>query len=562
MAKKINSLILCILVSLLWSVEAFSAAIYIQDTFTDITKIDTSKTSAQIDTANGWVTLSEKNLANSILLYPDSYDITIINNDAVETYQYNGSGMELNVGQSINGGLTEPVSIAGRTGEYIVLDRGTKTASWYHYDGTGMVQNGVLGISLLNDPEAIDVFPDTYDVALLDRTNLNWYSYDGVGMAPNNFLTFNTGGSSNPISLSLENDNFACVVLDKAANEIRHYYFDGNNMVLNAAKSIQVPGELTKPKSLSVSKDGGLYLIVDDTTIKAYSYDGSNMVYNSYLSRTGSAKPLAVSIKPNSYDYAVLDQIAGHPEISYYAFNGSSMEEISTLRITGLDGIGFGNDQLLTGKIVTVAQSVSGLKLIANVEIPEGTSITWEVTVDGVIWKPITPGGDYVRFSSPGIHPNYSAVLHTNDSSVTPKILDVQLLDASLSVIGHADQSAYKAGEAMVLYADTEGSAERVEAIMWWSGGNSFTSEIDTDLVPDLLILNDLNTWHTRHDYPSNYDRVVIIPQNMPDGNYTILIKAYSGEREAEDTISIQVGGSQFNKIMSEITDQRYMLND
>jgi len=557
----IVTLILVLLMPLLPSL-VLGALIYVDDTFANQENVDLSKTTAYVDVLNGWVILSEKNLANSILLYPDSYDITIVNNDAVETYRYNGSGMELVTSLSINGGLTEPVSIAGREGEYVVLDRGTKTASWYHYDGIGMVPNGVLSIGPLTDPKAIDVSLDNYDFAVLDQANLNWYSYDGTGLAPNNYLSFNTGASSSPISLSLENDNFACVVLDKAANEIRHYYFNGADMVLDSSKSIRVPGELINPKSLSVSKDGGLYLIVDDTSIKAYSYDGSNMVYNSYLSRTGFAKPLAVSIKPDSYDYAVLDQIAGHPEILYYAFNGSSMEEISTLRITGLDGIGFGNDQLLMGKTVDVAQSVTGLKLLANVEIPEGTSITWEVTVDGVIWKPITPGGDSVRFSTPGTHPNYRAVLHTNDMSVTPKILDVQLLDSSLTITGHADKGIYKAGEAMILYADTEGSADSVEATMWWIGGNGFTSDTTANLVPNSPVSSDINTWYTRHNYPVDYDNVVIIPQDMADGNYTILIKAYSGEKEAEDTISIQVDGSQFNKIMSEINDQRYMPND
>lgn len=562
MAKRVVSLFICVLIILIWSIEVMAATIYIQDSFTDLTKINSSKTSAQMDTVNGWVTLAKKNLTNSMILYPDSYDITIVNNDAVETYQFNGTNMVLNPGLSINGGLTEPVSIAGREGEYALLDRGTKTVSWYHYDGTGMVPNGVLSIGPLIDPRAIDVAPGTYDLAVLDQANLKWFSYDGTGLAPNSYLSFNTGASSNPNSLSLENDNFASVVLDKAAKEIRHNYFNGSSMVLDASKSIRVPGELTNPKSLSVSKDGGLYLIVDDTTVKAYNYDGTEMLYNNNLSMSGFTNPLAVTIKPDSFDYAVLDDNNGSPRLLYYAFNGTAVEEVAVMRITGLDAIGYGNDQLLMGKAVTTAGNVSGLKLLATMELPVGTSITWEVTVDGVIWKPITPGGATVRFATPGIHPNYRAVLHTEDPTITPKILDVQLLDASLSVVGRSDKATYKAGEAMILYADTDGAVNQVEAIMWWVGGNGFTADTNTDLVPNLPVTNDLNTWFTPHDYPSNYDRVVIIPQNMPDGNYTIVIKASNASNEAEDTIPIQVTGSQFNRIMSEIGDQRYMPND
>ncbi len=532
---------------------------FIDDTFLNTDQIDLAQTTARVDVTNGWVTLAKKNLANSLLLYPDSYDVTLINDDAVETYQYDGAEMVLSVGNSINGGLIEPVSIAGRPGEYIVLDRGSKTACWYHYDGIGMVQNGSLGIGPLEDPRAIDVYSATYDFALLDKANLNWYSYDTIGMAPNHFLSFDTGTSGNPVSLSLEDENFACVILDKARKEIRYYSYNGSEMVLDASKSIQTPGGLTNPQSLSVSKDGGFYLVIDDNDVKAYNYDGSSMIYNGALSLAGLNNLLAVALKPGSFDYAVLEENTGNPQVSYYAFNGTGMEEIPDLRITGLDGIGFANDQLLVGRAATAGYGVTGIKLLANVDTPPGTSVTWEVTVDGAVWKSIIPGGDAVKFSSAGTHPNYRARLHTDDIAVTPKVLDVQLIDSSLSVSGYTDKGEYKAGEAMIIYADTEGFADSVETIMWWTGGNGFTTDSTTDLVPELPVSNDLNTWYSRHDYPGDYDKVVIIPRDMADGEYLISIKAYRGSNEAEDTVTIQVVGSQFNKIRTEISDQEYM---
>jgi len=558
--KRYLILLLWIIAGLFHSGTAFSAIIYIDDSFTDKTKVELNRTTALVDTANGWVTLAKRNLANSMILYEDNYDITIINNDRVDTYRFNGSGMELVAGLSINGGLREPVSIAGRAGEYAVLDRGTKTVTWYHYDGTGMVPNGILSISLLEDPRALDVFPGTYDIALLDQSDLHWFSFDGTGLAPNGYLSFNPGG--NPISLSLEKDGFACVLLDKASNQVRHYYFDGSKMVLDVAKSIQGPGELTNPKSLSVSKDGGLYLIVDDTEVRAYNYDGSGMFYNPYLSSTGFSNPLAVAIKPGSYDYAVLDENAGHPKVRYFTFTGYSAEEITALGVDGLEGIGYGSSQILWGKAFQAGHEVSGLKLLATVEVPEGTSISWEVTVDGLTWKPIVPGGEAVRFAIPGTQPNYRAVLQTNDMNLTPKILDVQLLDASLSLAAYAEKGGYKAGEAMVLYADTQGGAESVEAIMWWSGGNGFTADTTAELVPGSPISSDLNTWCTRHNYPADYERVVIIPRDMPDGRYTVRLRARKGILEAEDTIEIEVTGSQFNRIVSQLKDQRYLPYD
>lgn len=525
----------------------------LNDTFKDTSKVDLAKTTAFVDTENRWVQLAKKNLANSIILYKDDYDVTLINGTAIETYQHNGLEMVLDTSRSVNGGLLqEPISIAGREGEFVVLDRGAKLLMWYHYDGDSMIPNGILSNSQLIDPRAIAVYSDTYDVAFLDRNFVYWRSFDGVGLAPNNYLSFNTGNNSNPVSLAIENDNYACVVLDKSTNEIRHYSFNGN-MGLDNSRSIRVPGELLNPKSISISEDGGTYFIIDDTSVKAYSYDGDSMVYNSYISQSGFINPVAIAVKPDSYDYAVLDENNGDTRLRYFAFNGSSMEEIPDLGISGLERIGYGNNQILHGKAVTRTEAVSGLKLRATAEIPEGTSITWEVTVDGVNWKSIVPGGDAVRFDTPGTRPNYRAILSTIDIDLTPRIFNVQLVDSTLTIDAYAEKGEYRAGEALILYADTEGGAEKVEAIMWWTGGNDFTTMTATNLSPTSPISYNQNKWYTRHDYPINYDRVVIIPKDMPDGTYTVLVRATKGERIAEDTITIEVVGSQFNRIITEL---------
>ena len=559
MRKKTSILIILFMIGQLFLPGKLIAAPFIDDTFLNTNLIDIAKTNANIDVVNGWVTLAKRNISNSILLNKDNYNVILINNGAVQTYVSNGSGMSLDIGHSITGGLSEPISIAGKQDEYILLDRGTKTACWYHYDGNGMVQNGTLSISMLNDPRAIAVMTDAYDFALLDQSDLNWYNFDGVGMVKNSFLSLNTGSTSNPISLSLEDNNYACVVLDKAKKEVRYYYYDGSSMILDSTKSIQTPGVLVNPKSISVSEDGGLYLIVDGNAVRAFNYDGSSMVYNSYISISGLINPLAVTIKPDSFDYAVLDEdMAGNPVLKYFGYDGSAMAEIPALRIIGLDKILYANDQVLVGKSIAVTQPVTGLKLVANVDLPVGTSISWEVTVDGITWKPITLGGASVKFASGGTSPNYRALLHTDNPAVTPTIFDVQLIDASLSVTGYSDKSSYKAGEAMIITAETEGAAASVEAIMWWSGGNGFSPNDSTELVPELPVASDLNTWHSRHNYPVDYDQVVIIPYDMPDGDYNVIVRAHSGTRSVEAVIPIHVEDSQYKSLKTVILNQGY----
>lgn len=489
-----------------------AADYFINDSFNDTTKVDIAGTTAEIDTTNGWVALGLKNLANSLILYEDNFDITLINNDAVETYQFNGTKMELDFRRSINGTLTEPISISGRTGEYIVLDRGAKEASWYHYDGTGMVKNGSLSISALTDPRALDIMTGAYDFALLDEDRLKWYSYDGVGLAQVLPLSFNMT-DRNPISVSAEDDNYGTVILDKANKEVLYYSFNGTTMVRDAAKSIEAAGEFTKPISLSVSKDEGLYLIVDDNQVKTYNYDGSIMVYNPQLSVAGLNKPLAVALKPGLYDYAVLSHdIGNNPQVSYYAFNGINMEEVPELKITSLNDIHYANDQILQGKAVDAAYDVSGLKLTADIELPAGTSIFWEVTVDGAIWKPATLGNT-VKFATPGTKPNYRAILHTDDNTVTPKILSVQLVDVSLSVgsfqiidiVGPAipgnpalpteQQVSIWAGYNVSFQIETTGAAESVVADIYVDGEVITLNSLTGELVPSEPATSFTNTW-------------------------------------------------------------------
>lgn len=563
MRRLILVLITAMLILMLIPTTVLAEIVFIEDSYTDKTKIDIPLTTAEVDTDNGWVVLGRKSRSNAVVLYEDSYDITIVNGTSIETYSHDGSSMVKNNPLSISG-LQDPVSISTtESGQYLVLDKGDNTATYYMSTGSAMVANPILSASGFTNPIAISTQKDSYDFSVLDGREVNWHSFDGSGMILNTALSIELGEEINPISLSSKANSYDYAIVDSNENQILYYSFDGSSIALNPLMSITAPGELTKPKSIGINPENNSYAIVDDNTVKTYNFDGTQMVYNSALSVSGLNKPVSVVIKPGSYDYAVIDYDgSGHAQVRYFAFTGTGMEEITDLRITGLSDIPYASDQMLMGKAINAGEQVRGLKLTATVDIPVNTSITWEVTVDGLIWKPIIPGGAAVRFSTPNSHPNYRAVLHTTDLSITPKILDVKLIDNSLIIIGGSDKSGYRAGEAMILHADTEGAADAVEALMWWAGGNGFTIETVSDLVPDSPVTDDINYWYTRHDYPSDYDNVVIIPQDMPDGEYTIQFTAYSDSNEAVDTITIEVAGSQFNKIITEIKEQRYLPYD
>ncbi|MBZ4687345.1 MAG: domain containing protein [Clostridiales bacterium] len=137
------------------------------------------------------------------------------------------------------------------------------------------------------------------------------------------------------------------------------------------------------------------------------------------------------------------------------------------------------------------------------------------------------------------------------------------VVEDPLYVEGESDKNIYAAGEAMILSADTEGRAFKVEAKMWWDAGeNGFASTNVTELVPEYPIGGtppDINHWETRHDVlGGDYDRVVIIPYDMSDGTYTIEFTAYKERydgtvRIVTDMKTVQVSGSQLNKLKTRL---------
>jgi hypothetical protein len=170
---------------------------------------------------------------------------------------------------------------------------------------------------------------------------------------------------------------------------------------------------------------------------------------------------------------------------------------------------------------------------------------------DTVYWKDIR---NYLISESlpEGVYDAVIRAVAENGVSET-LVREVQVIE--LNIEGSSDKDVYAAGEAMILRAETEGRAERVYAFMWWAPGeNGFSDTNVTQLVPEYPVVEALNRWYTRHDYlGGDYDPVVIIPEDMPDGEYEVRFRA---EREtegggviyAEDTITVRVLGAQLNK--------------
>lgn len=413
--------------------RAGAATVLIEDTFSDISKIDPVRTTAEVDTTNGWVTLGNRVPANMLLLYEDNYEIALINGNSLDTYRFDGNHMEREPGFSVSG-LTSPVSVSSnKKGEYLILDQGAKAATYYYYDGIGLTSDPNPAAEGFINPISLSCVKNNLDFIILDNREIQYYCHDGREMVRNSPMSISLGYDSNPVSIAVSKDGLACAVVDQAAKQVKYYSFDGTSLVLNPLLSITEAGVLGNPRSIAIGGEAGCYAVVDTDSVKVFNFDGSVMVNNTMLSVTGLNNPTAVAMKTNCSEYAVLHyDAANEPIVCYYFFNGTGMEEIPELRITGLSPPNFTGGQVLMGKAVTGSEPINSLKLAADVEMPEGTDICWEVTADGISWQPAVNKGPAVRFCTSGVMPNYRAILSTNDPKVRPKIFSVRLIDASL----------------------------------------------------------------------------------------------------------------------------------
>ena len=112
----------------------------------------------------------------------------------------------------------------------------------------------------------------------------------------------------------------------------------------------------------------------------------------------------------------------------------------------------------------------------------------------------------------------------------------------------------------MLLSAETEGKAYRVEARMWYPK-NEYSSTNVTTLVPDTTLTDPpqkFMTWHSRRTKEEGRDIVVIIPLDTPDGTYPVTFTAFKrkydgGTKTATHTVYVKVQGTIYDGSKSQI---------
>lgn len=254
-------------------------------------------------------------------------DITMINKEGISTFKFTGSSMQEVPSLSVQG-LVNPISISSsQEGVFTILD--DNEVKTFGFTGSELKEITSLKITDIQDPKAISTTGN--DIAVIEKDNVKWFGFTG--------------------------------------SEMREI------------PALSVAG-LTDLKAVSIKE--GRITVVDETKVKTFLFDGSKMSQINALSvLSGMQKPASVAIRPGSYDLLVVDD----KNIDFYSFDGSSMVKNEALSIVVEDILsadGYVSKAVITSKLTQ--KQADMVRVRANMDLPEGTQITWFFTADGVDW--------------------------------------------------------------------------------------------------------------------------------------------------------------------------------
>jgi len=404
------------------------------------TVIDTMNTSAVVDTTKHEIRLPQS--GHRISFAGEDYDYVALTNERVLHFTFDGTRMVENAVASVSG-LSNPLAVVSPGYYPDVIVASFDDVKHYSFTGGEMVQNPAL--SMLGLTAVASVSSRGNDIALLQNNQLKHYAFDGSGMSELPTLSI-ASGLNNPFDIALFPNTFDVAVME--ANKVRFFCFTGSG--LTEAPDMALSGFANPLKSISVLD--GTVSIIEGNQVKTYLYNGSNYSYVQALSVTSSlTAPTCLALRPGSRDMIVAD---GN-EIKYFMFDGSQLVYNPALSkvVTGLSSSG-GYRQDAEVQSIAFPRTATATRVTAYCNVPNGTSITWsiydggwvpvwrvrglpestvlEYTSDGNTWSNIgtantpIPGSDvsqlWKEHSVEG-SVRWKAILHTDNSSATPKII-------------------------------------------------------------------------------------------------------------------------------------------
>ncbi|MBO8128931.1 MAG: hypothetical protein H0Z39_07000 [Peptococcaceae bacterium] len=486
-----------------------------EDTFDDLSGVDTVHTTARVDTAAGVVTLPRQPMPSSVAVRKLGYEYAVATADGIKVFTFDDATGSLVENSALSiPTVTDAIGLAVRNDEAIIWALTNDSLTMYSFNGTGMSAVPGMVVTGLSNTLSVATWDGQTVAAVLSRSAGNTglvNIYREVGGVLTNTFTLDTG-LANPIAITAVPDTPDFVIATQTA--VYYYLYDDatRGYVRHPARDV-----LGFSSVVSVSSGETGFVALDYSEAEYWMYtDPSGAGRVDILSVGGLTEPVAVSLKPGSYEYAV---VTDSGQIQYWMFDGSGMRRNPALETTVNLARKYFHPAEYWSKVLNTPRDYDEVRLTVQDDIPAGTSIKYYVSSDGGSnWTQVTPGTWHVV--PPGRQFVVRAVLDTIDTSKTPKILQVKLeattlllRDLRVMAVAYNDPDQLlptssfpvevKAGAEVMFEVTSEGYAERVHAV--------FSTGASIELSPKEPIDQDINTWRGFYTVPVDTEEGAII---------------------------------------------------
>lgn len=376
--------VILVLLLLLIPIKTHAATWEWIEDFTTNTLVDLAESNAYvyIHPDEGYAELPTLGIAATLRLKEDSYDQVLVTSAGIEYFSFTGAEMEKNPILSVD---TNGSGIAIRQDSYSVWMMTDNEITRLDFDGGGMSNNDFLKITGRKNIVSISSQPHSDELAVLQRGEdgvgvIEYFGLaaDGGGeLVMDSLISFTAVATGSPVDVAVVPDTMDIIYATE--NAVIYYHFDEGSMSYIQNPFLSVTG-LSDIKGLSVH-DGGFAVLRADQK-EHYLFTGEEMAYVESLSRDVPTGTVSIALKPDSYDFAVLNQDG---KTHYYNFDGEGYVLNEALSAQGTQvPTGYYSPRNYVSKPINIEEETTGLVLTVTEEKPAGTTIQYSLIVDGV----------------------------------------------------------------------------------------------------------------------------------------------------------------------------------
>ncbi|EGL15055.1 MULTISPECIES: fibronectin type III domain-containing protein [unclassified Paenibacillus] len=368
-------------------ISAQGTEIY-SDSFTNVDKVDTAKTTAIVNTAEGWVEAwhpPQSAVIDSSEQNGNLDNVVVATESGIMWYSLDKATGSLKANQaksanSIRNALA--VSMVPETDSYFIFDD-AGNIKHLQFDGSGMVHNPLMSISGLKNLVTVTAVNESTVAAAESDGTIKAYTFDTATgtMVENPALKFSTG-LTDIVGVHNIPGTYNFVVTTRSGKSYEYDFDPIQGYKINASRTIIHDSQTIVASGIAGQAD--IISLLDPNKANAYVFDGSanSMTKYGLLSADPLQKAIAVSL-PNETTQLIA---SSEGSVNVYQLDGATNRMVSNpfLEIKGLTFVkSYAPQSSMESKAFMAPSAKTMFQLLPSETNDPGTSIQYSMSVDG-----------------------------------------------------------------------------------------------------------------------------------------------------------------------------------